>query len=126
MLGGWCEATPLQLQAAIRERRGESSLSLRVGSIAIPIAHYRNTFKKRLEPEQCHEDSLRGACQVLGEAVRLCHRWPFGLRDPKASGAGPETAELVDTLLKWQDRFTSLSSVNMSWIREMSDRRAVV
>ena len=126
LLGGWCEATPLQLERAIRGRRGDPPLGLRVGSVAIPIAHYRNFFRHRLEPEKCHQDALRSACQLLGEAVRLCHRWPFGLRDPHPAGSGRRTEELVDKLMGWQDRFALLSSVNKSWINGLNRKGAAV
>ena len=91
MVGGWCEATPLRLEAAIRQRYGKPPLGLRTGSLAIPIAHYRNSFENRLQPEKCHENALRGAVQVLGEALRLCHRWPleFIPNQPRQSNRTP-------------------------------------
>ncbi len=111
MVGGWCEATPLVLANALRRRTGRAlSLKLRVGSMAIPIGCYRNSFKNELQPEKCHEDALRGACQIVGEAVRLCHRWSFDDTD-EHEGLPHNTEHLLDLLLEWQARFDGLSSV---------------
>jgi putative aminopeptidase FrvX len=111
MVGGWCEATPLVLANALRRRAGRTpSLKLRVGSMAIPIGSYRNSFKNELQPEKCHEDALRGACQIVGEAVRLCHRWSFD--DPDGhEGLPDDTEHLLNLLFEWQARFDGLSSV---------------
>jgi hypothetical protein len=116
MTGGWCEASPATLESAIREARDEAPLGLRTGSLAIPIAAYRNSFENRLEPEKCHEDALRGTAEVLGEALRLCHRWPFGLRGQPAAVDQPGAPDVVQTLLNWHDRFKLLSSVTDDWV----------
>jgi putative aminopeptidase FrvX len=111
LVGGWCEATPLVLANALRQRTGRApSLRLRVGSIAIPIGSYRNSFKNELQPEKCHEDALRGACQIVAEAVRVCHRWSFDDTD-EHEGVPHNTEHLLDLLLEWQARFDGLSSV---------------
>jgi len=116
--GGWCEATPLRLANVIRRGRDLPAMRIRVGSVAIPIAHYRNSFRKELQPEKCHEKSLRGACQLLGEAVRLCHRWPFRLPAEEANNEIPEDGKIVDELLEWQEVFQGLSSVTRDWIKD--------
>lgn len=117
MVGGWCKATPLVVGNALRRRKGgRPPLNLRVGSIAIPIGGYRNSFKGELQAEKCHESALRGACQLLGEAIRLCHRWPFGFHVPPPD-VTDDMAKTVDLLLTWQDVFGGLSSVTNDWIR---------
>ena len=122
LVGGWCEATPLMLANAIRERRhpGAPALNLRVGALAIPISGYRNSFKEELQPEKCHPRALRATCQILGEAVRLCHRWPFGLRPGPGADVGPDcdTPKRVDKLLEWQDVFEPMSQVTRNWTRD--------
>lgn len=119
LIGGWCEASPLRMQAALRARKGKMPLRLRVGSLGIPIAHYRNSFNHRLQPEKCHENCLRGACQLLGEAVRLAHRWPFGVApEVEASDNLAALEGSVDRLLQWQEIFSGLSSVTNEWIRD--------
>jgi len=118
LIGGWCEASPLRLEHAIRERIGAPPLNLRVGSLAIPIAHYRNSFNNKLQPEKCHQDSLRGACEILGEATRLVHRWPFGLRNNPADKQLPGADKAVDTLMAWHDVFSALTLVTTEWGRK--------
>ena len=84
--------------------------------MAIPIAAYRNSFENRLEPEKCHENALRGTAEVLGEALRLCHRWPFGLCAQPTAADQPGASDRIQTLLSWHDRFKLLSSVNDDWV----------
>ena len=110
MVGGWCEATPLMLANQIRRRKGLDPLKLRVGSVAIPVGGFRNSFNNDLQPEKCHEEALRSTCQILGEAIRLCHRWSF---DETGSHTSlPANAdEIVDELLDWHERFKGISAV---------------
>jgi hypothetical protein len=115
MRGGWCEATPLSLQAKVRSQVGLEPLRLRCGSVAIPISDYRNGFRKELYPEKCHERALRGACELLGEAVHVCHRWPFGILGESVTRIEKEQT-IVDGLMHWQTQFAVLSSVTNGWI----------
>jgi hypothetical protein len=118
MCGGWCEATPLILESEIREACGGlPSLHLRVGAVAIPIANYRNYFKKALNPEKCHESALRGVRDLVGEAVRMCHRWPFELVSRMPHNVHGREAR-VERLLAKQNDYAGLLSVTKEWISQ--------
>ncbi|HEY7389762.1 MAG TPA: hypothetical protein VH640_14695, partial [Bryobacteraceae bacterium] len=125
MRGGWCEATPLSLQGSIRRLAGLEPLRLRCGAIAIPISDYRNVYRKERHPEMCHEDALRGACELLGEAVHLCHRWPFGLRANGAARTIPKEQEILKKLMHWQQLYGALSSVTNCWVEQAKKRGEV-
>jgi hypothetical protein len=125
MRGGWCEATPLSLQSSIRRKARLEPLRLRCGSIAIPISDYRNGFRKERYPEKCHEDALRGACDLLGEAVHLCHRWPFGLRADGAARSVWKEQAILDKLMLYQKLYGELSSVTNQWAEQAKARGEV-
>jgi hypothetical protein len=122
MRGGWCEATPLMLASALRGNLAPA-LSLRVGSVAIPIANYRNYYENALYPEKCHESSLRSVCRLLGEAIRLFHRWPFDLNGTAGIPIVSDPEKRIKELLAWQDIFEGLSSVTRNWITRFQERR---
>jgi putative aminopeptidase FrvX len=117
MFGGWCEATPLVLESEIRQACGSlPSLHLRVGAVAIPLANYRNYFKRALNPEKCHESALRGVRDLVGEAVRMRHRWPFELVSRNSNSVQDKKAR-VERLLAKQKDYAGLLSVTREWIR---------
>jgi hypothetical protein len=119
MIGGWCEATPILLGDQLREALGIKGkwCRPRVGALAVPIANFRNSFRQELTSEKCHAKALVRATQILGEAVRLCHRWPFDAFDGAKAGRCRDEG-VLQLLVDWQRDFKLLSTVTEEWVAE--------
>ncbi len=125
MIGGWCEATPILVGHQLREVLGAKGkwTRPRVGALAVPIANFRNSFRQQLMPEKCHAKALVRATQILGEAARLCHRWPFDAFDGAKAGRCRDE-RVIQWLVDWQRDFKSLSTVTQDWVAEKSRQKS--
>lgn len=120
MAGGACEGTPLVVAREILEKydRHGGHKDVRVGSVAIPISNFGNTFKGKVTRERCHVATLMLASELLIEAAETVQRYPWYITEPVNSrSVADDVAGTVDKLSTWFNENQALLSVTGDWAR---------